>query len=139
MGPMVLPKQLAMEDRRGPAPSARLPQGDKNPPAHNRVDKFARAFLCAMLLPLLAGPAFSQAPFSFDAAPGRLPKSVIPLDYDIALVPDIAGHTVDTWDASMGNIGTPFHGASLRRNTSSTLTGSLMVGTPDKQQKEIRP
>ena len=43
----------------------------------------------------------------------------------------------DAWDAPMCNSSISCHGASLRRNTSSTLTGSLMVGTPDKPQKEI--
>jgi len=47
-----------------------------------------------LLIPLLAAPALAGAPFSFDAAPGRLPKDVVPLDYDIALVPDIAEHSV---------------------------------------------
>ena len=47
-----------------------------------------------LLLALLAAPAFAEAPFSFDAAPGRLPKDVVPKDYDIALVPDIATHTL---------------------------------------------
>ena len=39
-------------------------------------------------------PAFGEGPFSFDTAPGRLPKDVVPQDYDISLVPDIAQHTV---------------------------------------------
>lgn len=47
-----------------------------------------------LLLALLAAPAFSVDPFSFDASPGRLPKNVVPQDYDLALVPDIAAHTV---------------------------------------------
>lgn len=33
---------------------------------------------------------FAEAPFSFDAAPGRLPKNVVPTDYQIAIVPDAA-------------------------------------------------
>lgn len=33
--------------------------------------------------------ALAEAPFSFDAAPGRLPKNVVPLSYFIAIVPDI--------------------------------------------------
>jgi aminopeptidase N len=32
----------------------------------------------------------SAAPFSFDTAPGRLPKDVVPRDYRIAIVPDVA-------------------------------------------------
>ncbi len=31
----------------------------------------------------------AAAPFSFETAPGRLPKNVVPQDYDIAVVPDI--------------------------------------------------
>ena len=33
-------------------------------------------------------PARAAAPFSFESAPGRLPKEVVPEDYDIAIVPD---------------------------------------------------
>lgn len=46
----------------------------------------------ALLLPmaLLTGrPASAQAPFSFDSAYGRLPKDVVPLDYVIAIKPDL--------------------------------------------------
>jgi aminopeptidase N len=53
-----------------------------------------RACICALISFLLVAPALAEAPFSFDAAPGRLPKDVVPLDYDIALVPDLAAHTV---------------------------------------------
>jgi aminopeptidase N len=41
-----------------------------------------------------AGAALAAAPFSFDAAPGRLPKAVVPLDYTISIVPDAAARTV---------------------------------------------
>jgi len=34
-------------------------------------------------------PGQAEAPFSFDAAPGRLPKNVVPVRYSIAIVPDI--------------------------------------------------
>ncbi len=53
-----------------------------------------RAARYALLWLLWAAPVFAEAPFSFDAAPGRLPKNVVPQDYDIALVPDISAHTV---------------------------------------------
>jgi len=33
--------------------------------------------------------ALGAAPFDFDAAPGRLPKDVVPLDYDISVVPQV--------------------------------------------------
>jgi aminopeptidase N len=38
--------------------------------------------------------ALAEAPFSFDAAPGRLPKNVVPLGYLIAIVPDIDSLTI---------------------------------------------
>jgi aminopeptidase N len=62
------------------------------------------ASIYALILPFLAAPAFAEAPFSFDAAPGRLPKDVVPQDYDIALVPDIAAHTVRGTEAITLNV-----------------------------------
>ena len=41
-----------------------------------------------------AAVAPQQAPFSFDQAPGHLPKNVVPLDYDVAIVPDVAKRTL---------------------------------------------
>jgi aminopeptidase N len=40
------------------------------------------------------GPAPAQAPYLFAAAPGHLPKNVVPLDYRIAIVPDVAKRTL---------------------------------------------
>jgi aminopeptidase N len=53
-----------------------------------------RALLFGLISVWLVTPALAEAPFSFDAAPGRLPKDVVPLDYDLALVPDLVAHTV---------------------------------------------
>ena len=40
----------------------------------------------------LAVPAWAaEAPFSFDTAPGRLPKNIVPVDYDIHITPDVPG------------------------------------------------
>ena len=38
---------------------------------------------------LLSANAHAEAPFTFDAAPGKLPKTVVPDDYDIDLTPDL--------------------------------------------------
>ena len=49
---------------------------------------------------VLAGPTaqaqtvIAPTPFSFDTAYGRLPKNVVPLDYTIALVPNVAAKTL---------------------------------------------
>jgi aminopeptidase N len=40
------------------------------------------------------GSAVAASPFSFDAAPGRLPKNVVPIDYSIALQPDTEARTL---------------------------------------------
>ncbi len=48
-----------------------------------------RSLLLAACSLGLAGHAPAAAPFSFDSAPGRLPKNVLPLDYAIDIVPDI--------------------------------------------------
>jgi aminopeptidase N len=42
------------------------------------------AALCCCLAP----SAWCGAPFSFGSAPGRLPKNVVPVSYDVAVVPD---------------------------------------------------
>lgn len=43
----------------------------------------------------LAAPLAAQEPFSFDAAPGRLPKDVVPIDYRLEIVPNIAAMMLD--------------------------------------------
>ncbi|HKC16502.1 MAG TPA: M1 family aminopeptidase [Steroidobacteraceae bacterium] len=49
-----------------------------------------RWWLLAMAGGLTLGlPAAAVPPFSFDGAPGRLPKEVVPVDYQVAIVPDI--------------------------------------------------
>ena len=45
--------------------------------------RFCIAALCCSLAPT----AWCGAPFSFESAPGRLPKNVVPLSYDVAIVP----------------------------------------------------
>ena len=47
-----------------------------------------------LLAALASWPALAGAPFSFDATPGRLPKEVVPLDYAIAVSPDIDAGTI---------------------------------------------
>ena len=42
------------------------------------------AALCCSLAPA----AWCGAPFAFESAPGRLPKNVVPVSYDIRIVPD---------------------------------------------------
>jgi aminopeptidase N len=46
--------------------------------------RFCFAALCCSLAPT----AWCGAPFVFESAPGRLPKNVVPVSYDVAIVPD---------------------------------------------------
>lgn len=55
--------------------------------------KTAGFALAATLLVLAPAGAAAGAPFNFDKAPGRLPKNVVPVDYDIAITPDVATRT----------------------------------------------
>jgi aminopeptidase N len=48
------------------------------------LKRFYFAALCCSLAP----SAWCGAPFSFESAPGRLPKNVVPVSYDVAIVPD---------------------------------------------------
>lgn len=54
---------------------------------------FALAATLLVLAPVAAAAASAEAPFNFDKAPGRLPKNVVPVDYDIAVTPDVAAKT----------------------------------------------
>ena len=47
------------------------------------------AMIAAAAGTALTMSAQAEAPFSFDTAPGRLPKNVVPLSYTVAIVPNI--------------------------------------------------
>jgi aminopeptidase N len=46
---------------------------------------------CCVALSL---PVLAEEPFSFDSAPGRLPKNVAPISYDIDITPDVETLTI---------------------------------------------
>ena len=54
-----------------------------------KLSNMDKSLLPALFL-LITLPALAEAPFDFDQAPGRLPKTIVPLDYAIALKPDLA-------------------------------------------------
>jgi aminopeptidase N len=59
------------------------------------LDRFARfALAAAFVLGAVAPAGATVAPFNFDTTPGRLPKTVVPTDYIIALTPDAAAKTL---------------------------------------------
>ena len=59
------------------------------------LDRLTRFALAAAFVLGAAAPAGAVvAPFNFDTTPGRLPKTVVPTDYIIALTPDAAAKTL---------------------------------------------
>jgi len=48
-----------------------------------------QSLLAAVALCALTAGAHAEAPFSFDQAPGKLPKTVVPSAYRIDIVPDL--------------------------------------------------
>lgn len=54
---------------------------------------FVKRLSAAALLAACAFQAQAQAPFSFAATPGKLPKDVVPVQYAAHLVPDLAANT----------------------------------------------
>jgi aminopeptidase N len=65
---------------------------DAPPPLSDCFAMFARYFprFFALLLAVSTlHTACAEAPFSFEATPGKLPKNIVPRHYDIRLVPDL--------------------------------------------------
>ncbi len=58
-----------------------------------RIALVAATALATGLTASAAPTGFKEAPYNFDRAPGRLPKTVVPLDYRIAVVPNAAAKT----------------------------------------------
>ncbi|RYE71421.1 MAG: hypothetical protein EOO80_21815, partial [Oxalobacteraceae bacterium] len=65
------------------------------PVARARAMAFAPVFALTSALLFAPGAATAQAeaPFSFAATPGKLPKDVVPLQYTAHIVPDVAANT----------------------------------------------
>jgi aminopeptidase N len=84
---------------------------------------FALAAILLLLTPA-AGRAAGERPFNFDQAPGRLPKNVVPVDYDIAVRPDVAARTFTGTEA-----------VSLRFRTA---TDKIVFNTLDLKLQNVR-
>jgi aminopeptidase N len=90
------------------------------------------AFAMAMLLWMASLLALrAAAPFSFETAPGRLPKDVVPKDYDIAIVPDAKALSI----TGTVSVRLEFHKATDRiqfNSLNEKLSGVTLDGKPAK-------
>jgi aminopeptidase N len=81
---------------------------------------------------MLLSPAAADAPFAFDTTPGRLPKNVVPIDYQIAIVPDVKAKTFTGTES----VSLKFRAATatvIFNTLNLTLTGVRLDGKPVKQ------
>jgi aminopeptidase N len=95
------------------------------------MPELVRIVVAGFSFSLLASTAWSGAPFSFDSAPGRLPKNVVPESYDIAVVPDIKTMTLTGTESVRLN----FRAATSTiqfNSLNETLSGVLLDGKPVK-------
>ncbi len=77
----------------------------------------------------LAATASSAAAFDFDKTPGRLPKIVVPLDYTIAFMPNIAGEN-DDWDRTRHAPSTKIDEPSRVQYAQSDVSNVRVDGVP---------
>ena len=71
------------------------------------VPKWLLSSFGAVAIAACAAPGLADAPFSFDRAPGRLPKNVRPLAYRIAIVPDGTALRIDGTESIVLSVRTP--------------------------------
>jgi aminopeptidase N len=85
--------------------------------------------LSAPLAAHAAAAPTSTAPFSFDAAPGRLPKDVVPIDYRIHVTPDAAAKTLAGSESILLDVRRPT--AKIVFNSlNERLTAVMLDGKP---------
>src|ERR1700679_3081657 len=80
---------------------------------------------------LAASPAVG-APFSVDQVPGRLPKDVVPVSYEIAIVPDSRALTLTGREAVLLNV-RQAPGPLQFNSLNETLRDVRFDGKPVKQ------
>lgn len=110
-------------------------------------DKPVARTVAAVAFALSTAAARAEAPFSFAATPGKLPKDVVPLQYDAHLVPDVAANTFRGTQTVEIEVLKPTSTIMLNADNmqidSASLSGSgigKMTLSPilDKQQQTLR-
>src|SRR5436305_10514191 len=99
------------------------------------VRNLAAALTAATLLALsMSGSAAAEAGFSFDATPGKLPKTVVPVHYAIELTPDL--QNLSLAGVEVVDIEVREAGAQLVLNAVNTTFGAVTVDD-DAQRAEV--
>jgi aminopeptidase N len=96
--------------------------------------KPVRFCVAGIFCSLLAAAAWPGAPFAFDAAPGRLPKNVVPESYQIAVVPDISTMTLSGTESVRLQFRTATSTVQFN-SLNETLSHVLLDGKPVKSVK----
>jgi aminopeptidase N len=90
------------------------------------------SFCIAALCWASAPPAWCGAPFSFETAPGRLPKNVVPVSYEVAIVPDVETRKLTGTESVQLQFGAAT--ATVQFNSlNETLSHVLLDGKPVKE------
>ena len=87
---------------------------------------------------LLSATAHAEAPFSFDAAPGKLPKTVVPEDYRIDITPDLdkltlTGSEVIQLHVRMATDSITLNQAGLKLDRADLMGGGQATITQDEK------
>jgi aminopeptidase N len=88
----------------------------------------------------VTGAAGAEAPFDFDTAPGHLPKTVVPIDYQVAIVPDAATKTLTGTEQISVRVRQPVHTIKLNslnehlRDVKLDSVAALSVQSDDATQ-----
>ncbi len=102
---------------------------------------FVRSVLAAAFLLALGAAASAKPPFSFDSTPGRLPKDVVPLDYRVAIMPDVASKTLTGTETVVLEVRKPVRTIefnSLNERLSEVkLDGADVAGVQSDDEKQL--
>src|SRR5438552_2723834 len=82
------------------------------------------ALMSAAILPITL---YAEAPFSFETTPGKLPKDVVPLSYDIQLKPNIEKLTFTGSETVSVDVRKPVKTMTLNVNTITIASAKLLT------------
>jgi aminopeptidase N len=88
----------------------------------------------AIFAALTAIPSHAEAPFNFETTPGKLPKDVVPLSYDIQLKPNIEKLTFSGSETVILDVPKPVKTITLNVNTVTIASAKLLKADGKAEQ-----